>query len=142
MTKPNKIYLVSCVAKKLKNPALAAELYTSTWFIKVRALVQATEEPWFILSAKYGLVAPSALIEPYDQTLNTMRISERRDWAERVCRQMEAELPDADEIVVLAGARYREFLIDWLRKKFRKASVPMNGQTIGHQLSWLKHAKL
>jgi len=72
--------------------------------------------------------------------LNTMSAPERRSWAEQVQKQMNATLPDADEVVVLAGNRYRENLMSYLRKRFPKVTVPMDGLTIGRQLNWLDNA--
>ena len=67
--------LVSCVGKKLPHSAQANALYTSDWFRKTRSFVDAKGWPWFILSAKYGIVAPEQVIEPYEKTLNTMRVA-------------------------------------------------------------------
>ncbi len=79
-----------------------------------RGLVEKTDQPWFILSAKYGLVLPDTIIPPYEQTLSTMGVVNRRAWASRVTQQMEEILPEADEVVVLAGVKYRENLIEYL----------------------------
>ena len=136
----DRVFLVSCVAGKRSGPTPAAELYTSAWFIKARELVEASGEPWFILSAEHGLLAPDQVIAPYERTLNTMSASERREWARRVQQQMEVSLPEADEVVVLAGNRYRENLMPYLREQFWKVTVPMEGLTIGRQLSWLDNA--
>ncbi|MDD9744733.1 hypothetical protein PVW49_12265 [Marinovum sp. PR37] len=135
------VILVSCVAGK--KPALnrAADLYTSAWFIKARRLVEAAGAPWFILSAEHGLLDPETMVGPYDKTLNTMSAAERRAWAKQVRHQMDATLPDADEVVVLAGNRYRECLMPYLRACFPEVSVPMQGLTIGRQLSWMSNAK-
>jgi hypothetical protein len=103
--------------------------------------VKNTAESWFILSAQHGLISPETVIAPYNKTLNAMGAAELQAWAERVRRQMESQLPDADEIVILAGQRYRENLLPWLRQNFSKVSVPMEGLRIGRQLSWLNHAK-
>lgn len=84
----------------------------SDWFVKARRYVERNGAPWFILSAKYGLVAPDELIGPYEQTLNTMPIQERRAWARRVVSQLSARMPLLRHIVFLAGARYREFLAE------------------------------
>jgi hypothetical protein len=46
--------------------------------------VESAGGPWFILSAKYGLVDPGQVIEPYEMTLNRMGRRERQAWAERV----------------------------------------------------------
>jgi uncharacterized protein DUF6884 len=66
-----------------------------------------------------------------------MRTSERNAWASKVQAQMETSLPAADRIVVLAGRRYREFLMDYLRQRARTVEVPMEGLTIGKQLRYL-----
>lgn len=129
-------YLVSCVGKKRGYPAQAKELYASEWFFRARAFVERKGCPWFILSARWGLVAPEQGIEPYEQTLNDMPIAERRQWANRVQRQMEESLPAGGRCVVLAGLRYREFLMDYLTQRFN-VEVPMKGLAIGQQLRWL-----
>ncbi len=131
------IYLVSCVGRKLSSPAPARDLYTSSWFLKARAYADRTGHPWFVLSAKYGLVQPGDVIGPYDLTLNTMPIGDRRQWAGKVLKQMEPHLDDARSIVFLAGRRYREFLEPSLRSRGLAVSVPMEGLRIGEQLKWL-----
>lgn len=138
MSDPNStVYLVSCVSKKRETPSRARDLYISDWFLKARAYVEGTHSPWFILSAEYGLVPPDKVLAPYERTLNTMGISERRAWASKVKAQMETSLPAADRMVVLAGQRYREFLIDYLRQRAEFLEVPMEGLTIGKQLRYL-----
>jgi hypothetical protein len=78
------------------------------------------------LSVEYDLVHPDEMIEPYDMTLNTMGVAERRNWSRRVQQQMDERMPDASRIVVLAGQRYREFLLDYLGK--RAATVLSHGR--------------
>lgn len=97
--------------------------------------------PWYILSAKYGLVHPDTEIAPYDETLNRMGVAQRREWAARVETQMDEMLPDADEVVIFAGKKYREFLENYLRLRFNSVTVPMEGLRIGQQLSWLKRGQ-
>jgi hypothetical protein len=104
-------YLVSCVSEKRNAPAEARDLYLSALFTKARAYVEQSGDPWFILSAEHGLVSPQDVVAPYDKTLNKMGISARRAWAEKVIDQMASRLPACEEIVVFAGARYREFLM-------------------------------
>jgi hypothetical protein len=138
----DKVFLVSCVSQKAASPQLAKDLYVSDWFLKARRYVELAESPWFILSAEFGLVHPVSVIAPYERTLNRMGLAERRAWAKRVIGQMRATLPKTDEIVVLAGMRYREFLMDYLRSRAKRVLVPLEGLRIGEQLSWLgAHAK-
>ncbi len=133
---PRACYLVSCVGQKASVPTRAAALYTSAWFQKAKNYVETRHASWFILSAEYGLVHPDTVIAPYEKTLNQMGIDARRAWANRVIGQMEAEMPQCEEIVIFAGARYREFLIDYLRHSAHRIEVPLDGLRIGEQLAW------
>jgi hypothetical protein len=60
-----------------------------------------------------------------------MSTAERREWAKRVTTQMDSSLPVTDRIVVLAGLRYREFLMEYLQQRVLAVEVPMEGLTIG-----------
>lgn len=133
----SRVYLVSCVSQKTPYPVPAKDLYVSNLFRKARAYVEKSGSPWFILSAEHGLVRPDQILAPYEKTLNNMGVAERRLWADRVKKQMELMLPDADEIAFFAGSRYREHLEPWLRNRFTNVSVPMQGLQIGKQLKWL-----
>ncbi len=133
----DRCFLVSCVAQKRANPSKARDLYVSDWFTKVRRYVEFAGAPWFILSAEHGLLNPDTVVEPYEKTLLKMDIAARRAWAARVIGEMESSLPQCDEIVVFAGARYREFFMDYLTRRARRVSVPLEGLRIGEQLSWL-----
>ena len=110
---------------------------TSPWFRKARTYADGTGQPWFILSAQYGLVHPDEMIAPYDLTLNTMPVVERRRWASRVLTQLEPHLNGIKSVTFLAGRRYREFLEPSLRSRGLVVSIPMEGLRIGEQLSWL-----
>ena len=136
-----RVFLVSCVGKKRKVPAPAADLYISDWFCKARAFVAAQAAPWFILSAKHGLLAPDEMTAPYNVTLNKMSANERKSWAEKVKQQMDAHLPAADKVVILAGRKYYEHLLSYLEKRFAYVEIPMKGLRQGEQLRWLNNAR-
>ena len=140
MANKNRIYLVSCVAKKRTGTVAAKDLYISPWFRLARRYVESSGGPWFILSTKYGLLKPDRPISPYDETLNRMKAADRRAWAERVISQMDKHPPEADEVAILAGFRYRQYLGSYLSNRFSSVRVPMQGLKFGEQLSWLKKA--
>ena len=132
------IYLVSCVSKKQIKPSRAKELYISDLFTKARSYVEATGAYWYILSAEHGLLSPEDMVEPYNKTLNTMPIDERRCWGEQVCADLHRILIRGDAVVLIAGAKYREFLIPFLIDAGITVEVPLKGKRIGEQLSWFK----
>lgn len=135
---PKTIALVSCASKKHTSPMLARDLYTSTMFRKASAYAQRTAGDWYILSAKHGLLSPDQVIAPYDVTLNRMPVAERRAWANQVLRSLKKVLRRRDSVVILAGQRYREFLVDPIRKMGCTVEIPMEGLRQGEQLVWLK----
>jgi uncharacterized protein DUF6884 len=65
---------------------------------------------WFVLSAKYGLIRPTQVIEPYNETLLTMGKESRLTWGTWVFNQLWwSEKAGAErDIVILAGEAYRE----------------------------------
>jgi hypothetical protein len=132
----NRIVLISCVSMKLNKETKAKDLYISPLFKMNYAYAESLKpSAIYILSAKYGLVHPDTVIPPYEQTLNTMKSTEVKDWALDVIDQMEGKIDfQKDEIIFLAGERYRKLLMPLCRN----AKVPLEGLGIGKQLGWLK----
>lgn len=136
------VYLVACVASKRGEISHARDLYTSAWFRKARAYVEGQKAPWFILSAKYGLLAPGTAVRPYELSLVAMDRQGRQEWAEGVGAAI-GKLQRTEpwhRVTILAGLRYREGIgpaLDRLRIPY---DVPMEGLSIGRQLQWLDNA--
>lgn len=131
------VVLVACVKSKRTAAAPARDLYVSQGFRDARAIVEAQGARWFILSALYGLVEPERLIGPYEYTLNTLGVAERKAWAKRVLAVLLPSLPPRCRVVFFAGARYREFLEAPLRAAGHPVEVPMEGLRQGEQRAWL-----
>ena len=132
------IYIVQCVSKKHKTSQPARQLYTSQLFTNAAAYAEKISDEWFIISAKYGLVRPSDLLEPYDVTLKNMSAFERREWAKRVFSDLKPCLQATDTVVMLAGIIYRKDLAKMIEGLGCKVEIPMIGLRIGEQVSWLK----
>ena len=98
------LLLVSCVKTKLAVPAAAKDLYISASFEKQRKYAEACGVPWFILSAKYGLVAPKERIEPHELYLPATSASYRASWGIRTVDRL-AELAGALQGITVEIAR-------------------------------------
>lgn len=132
------IVLISCCSKKAKDRCPAKDLYISPLFKKSLAYARkltSDDKKIFILSAEHHLLSLNQEISPYNITLNTMGIDKRKEWAEKVNPQIEEILKNnqKDDIIVLAGENYREFL-DF---KGRPVNVPLKGMRIGQMLERL-----
>jgi hypothetical protein len=131
------IALISCSKQKAATARSAKDLYTSSLFTKSRAFVETAKLPWFILSARHGLIAPDQIIEPYDETLNTMPIEGRRAWAHRVGAEIVGRLPRDSELLLFAGERYSEFLVPLLKRSSYLVVQPLKGLPLGRRLARL-----
>ncbi len=134
------IGLISCVSRKRPIASRAEDLYDSALFLKSRDYIRSRCGTWAILSAKYGLVDPDQVIEPYEETLNTKTAAERRDWSQRVWNVLRSRINPGDEILILAGQKYREHLVPLLEAHGCQVHVPLKGLSIGRQLQWLTKA--
>jgi Family of unknown function (DUF6884) len=127
--------LIACVAKKAPVPTAACRLYQSPLFRKEWRYAESLHpDGIFILSAKHGLVDANQVIAPYDETLNTKTVAEARKWAENVVSQLKAVADcQRDRFTILAGIKYRRFLVPYLRD----VEIPLKGLSIGRQLQAL-----
>ena len=110
----------------------------STLFTKAYRYAMKHYDHVAILSAKYGLLLPEEVIEPYELTLKTMGEQKRREWAERVIRQLDEKigLHKVDRVYFHAGYDYREHLSSLLRSARIQTEVPLEGLSFGRQLHW------
>ena len=133
-----RVALVSCVKSKRAAPAAARDLYTSPLFRGMRRYAEKNADTWFVLSAQHGLVHPTQVLEPYERTLNRLGKAERLQWATLVQRQLLEMLLPGAEVVILAGVRYRESLVPFLRDRGFSVTIPLEGLSFGRQLQRLK----
>jgi hypothetical protein len=130
------IGLIGCTKRKLDYPCPTRELYSaSALFRKARAYCEHHYDGWYVLSAKYGLVHPEAVIAPYDVTLKRMNSQGRRAWGLAVSQQLRElgqytfyahagreyleHLAGVRIVAVLQGLRYGERL-HWYNEQAAK----------------------
>lgn len=130
-----KIVLIACAKTKLEIPAKAKEFYISPFFrANLRYAYSLQPDNIYILSAKYILVDLDQILEPYDLTLNTMRVAEKRAWAEKVLTSLQQRTDiKNDTFIFLAGDNYRTYLIPELSHY----EIPLEGLSFGKQLQEL-----
>lgn len=135
---PPDLVLVGCVKTKLSGRHPAKALFSSSLFKGRRARAEATGAPWYILSAKYGLVHPDTPVEDYDVYLPETPTHYRREWARRVLADLDSVVGDVRGKVVEihAGEEYRSGIVGELRRRGAVVHVPLQGLRRGEQLAW------
>ena len=116
------LILVGCVKRKQHHAGPARELYTSTAWKYRRRYAETHCCPWYILSAKHGLLDPDDWIEPYDLALDKLSAPERREWSHRVLDDLVVRVSElrGTNIEIHAGKQYVK---DGLEKGLREAGV-------------------
>ena len=135
---PADVVLIGCVRTKRATPSAAAELFVSPLFEGRRRYAVAAGRPWFILSAKFGLLDPADVIGPYDVYLAGQSAAYRRAWGKFVAAQLaecERELRGCT-VEVHAGAAYLEPLQAPLAGMGATIVTPLAHLSIGQQLAW------
>jgi hypothetical protein len=132
------LLLIGCVRRKVGHPAPARDLYISALFRKERDYAIRSGLPWFVLSAKHGLVAPSTVLAPYDLRLSKTSRHYRREWGERVLIQLRENTgPLAGRAIEIhAGAAYIDAIRDLLHADGAVVIEPLQGLTMGQRLAW------
>lgn len=131
-----RIVLVTCGAKKQQKRSAARDLYIGPYYRACMDYAEALRPNHiFILSAKYGLLDPARMVDPYDETLNDMGVGGRRKWAGRVLEQLKRRFGgEKVEYTILAGSPYWRYLVDELGS----VRLPLRGKGIGKQLQFLR----
>lgn len=136
--KVQRLALLALAGAQRSSAVEAQDLCTSRWFTLARAFVIGQDCPWYLLSAKHGLIAPTCVIKPYALDVAHMSADQRRVWAERVAGQAREQLPFSRQILLLAGMKYRDFLTPHLAQVTESVYLPLDGLSVGLQCSWLR----
>ncbi|MCF2140543.1 MAG: hypothetical protein K9W44_10865 [Candidatus Lokiarchaeota archaeon] len=102
------LVILSCTKKKLNHPAPASELYQGDVFKKAHIWVTQHKFNELIVSAKYGLVEPDEILEPYDKQLKTK--ADARAIQKKILPKLEQYLKNKKAIIMIMGNIYVEAL--------------------------------
>lgn len=130
---PKRVILVGCGARKLDRAAEARDLYTGPLFKKARRYAEEQRCPWFVLSAKHGLVEPGRVLHPYDLALSDLTDEQRAVWAAGVRFSLwSRNLLGGTVVEVHAGRGY----VVPLRPLVDGVADPLRGLSVGRRLAW------
>jgi len=122
-----RIAFIGCSKRKKISPCQAKDLYQGELFKKsLRYCQQEKFDKIYILSAKYGLVSLSDIIQPYEKTLNTFTEDEKKNWSNKVKQQI-LEKNISGEFWFFCGSNYH---------KYFEGEKPLFGLSLGYQLNW------
>lgn len=140
---PESSLVVPCGKRKVwdadpfAGPCPAGRAYTGSLALQARRYAEVSGRPWFVLSARWGLLHPEALVPgPYDTTFSRPS----SDLVTVATLQQQAEAWGLVRCTVLAGSGY----VDAMRQALGAPAVlaPLQGcRGLGWMLALLKSAR-
>ena len=124
------VTLITCVSSKRPEILPAKELYDSPYFAAMKRYAKARGYPWFILSAKHGLVEPETVLEPYDERGLTVKQSQ----------EIAASLSEkgVELVRITGGTDYTDTLVPELELEGIDVIEVCRGMGIGRRISELQ----
>jgi hypothetical protein len=132
------VILIGCVQTRNAVASAASELFAGPLFEERRRYAAASGLPWYILSAKFGLLVPDDVIGPYDMDLATQSPGYRKAWGQFVAAQLDARehALRRRRIEVHASAAYVDSLRAPLAGRGAGLALPVAHLRLGEQLAW------
>lgn len=132
-----KVGLLATARKKSHHPAPVTEFYVSPLFKKSVRYARQVYDRIYFYNAKDGLLLPDRIMHPYDVSIRTFSIRQRRIWGIQVIRALsDYENLDDVSLYLHGGKIYRAYLEPELKRLGLLYSVPLEGMSIGRQLQW------
>jgi hypothetical protein len=136
------VVLVGCSRSKAPGARPARELFTGSAFTKARDLAQRGSAPWYVLSAKFGLLEPEEVVAPYDVYLPDQPSTYRTAWGAWVVAQLGLRHDLSGAVVEVHGSRaYCDPLTAPLAAAGATLVEPLSGLRQGERLAWYGHGE-
>jgi cytoplasmic iron level regulating protein YaaA (DUF328/UPF0246 family) len=139
------LVIIPCGRSKiwLKQPNLgptpAQEAYIGAPFKVNREYAEKIGDRWIILSAKYGLIEPTTLIEQYEVTFK--RKTTNPVSVITIRRQLvDLGLFEFDHVIVLGGKEYRKIVEEAFADTAAELTFPFSGLPLGKAMRSTKRA--
>ncbi len=132
------VLLVGGGQRTRSRPGPARDIYRSALFSRARDYAEATEQAWYVLSARYGLVAPDTVIGASDGRLGDRSPAYRDAWATWVVAQLLEDLGDVRGACfeMHANEPYVASLRDRLTALGATVGEPLSGLGRDDRLAW------
>ena len=95
-----------------------------------------------ILSAKYHVLMPDDMVEPYDMFLGKFKKQEKEEWWKITAGQLLENFPENTIYHFYAGQNYINGILPILQEAGRKYKCYLNDLGMGYKIQWFnQHIK-
>lgn len=124
----SRVVLIASSGATATGPHPAATLFLSPGFATARDHAVRSGHPWFVLSAKHGLLEPGDVVGPFDVQIGDQASGYRATWGEWVVAQLAGRVPLQDAVVeVHGGVDFAQPLRAPLGRRGALLDIPLPG---------------
>jgi hypothetical protein len=128
VVRSGRVVLIGSSGATADEPRPAGEMFRSDGFAYAREHARHSRLPWFVLSAKHGLLDPGEVISPHGIQIDDQAAAYRTAWGEWVVAQLADRLQLDDVIVeVHGGVDFAQPLRQPLTRRGAVLEIPLPG---------------
>jgi hypothetical protein len=122
------VVLVGSSGATADEPTAAGGLFRSDGFARAREHAVRSQMPWFVLSAKHGLLDPDEVVSPFELQIDDQPAAYRTAWGEWVVAQLADRLQlDGVTVEVHGGVDFAQPLRQPLARRGAVLDIPLPG---------------
>jgi hypothetical protein len=138
----SRVVLIASSGTTAKQPHPAATLFESPGFAAARDHAVRSGHPWFVLTAKHGLLDPGDVVGPFDVQIGDQASGYRATWGEWVVAQLASRVQLQDAVVeVHGGVDFAQPLRTPLARRGAALDIPLPVTWRGTEATWSAHAE-
>ena len=128
VVRSRRVVLAGSSGSAADQPCPAGEMFLSDGFSRAREHARRSRVPWFVLSAKHGLLDPGEVISPHGVQIDDQPAGYRTAWGEWVVAQLADRLQlDGVVVEVHGGVDFAQPLRQPLADRGAVLEIPLPG---------------
>ena len=128
LVRSGRVVLIGSSGATADGSDAAGRLFRSDGFARARDHAVHSRLPWFVLSAKHGLLDPDDVISPYEVQIDDQSAAYRTAWGEWVVAQLADRLQlDGVTVEVHGGVDFAQPLRQPLARRGAVLDIPLPG---------------
>jgi hypothetical protein len=128
VVRSRRVALIGSSGATEDDPRPAGELFRSDGFARAREHARDSRLPWFVLSAKHGLLDPGEVVSPHGVQIDDQPAGYRTAWGEWVVAQLADRLQlDGVVVEVHGGVDFAQPLRQPLARRGAVLEIPLPG---------------
>jgi len=128
VVRAGRVALIGSSGARADEPQPAGQMFHSDGFARAREHAEHSRLPWFVLSARHGLLDPDEVISPHEILIDDQPAAYRTAWGEFVVAQL-ADRVQLDHVTVEVhgGVDFAQPLRQPLARRGATLEIPLPG---------------